>query len=44
MDEKIDGVFYEQLNKILKDDDIYYISDLVKTRLVKSRKKEKLNI
>jgi len=38
MDEKIEGVFYEQqLNKILKDDDIYYISDLVKTRKKKGK-------
>ena len=33
MNEKIEGVFYEQqLNKILKSDDVYFISDIIQTR------------
>ena len=39
LDEKIDGIFYEeQLQKILKLDNIYYISEILKKRTRKGKK------
>jgi len=40
LNEKIDGVFYEQqLQKITKSDNIYYISEILKSR-IRNKKKE----